>query len=539
MLQADPARTMTRDAGTASLFASLEAAEATAFEPVPANSDLPAASPVGVQAHFSPVVDDRLLAVYERARDPSDPLELRDLYLGRVEHEFGGRRHELAQRWTSARVRRSVSEEDVLCSRATIRFVKELFNWFFRDDLYGELRSDSHLILSSGSVDEQEFGLPNVLKECVRYALARDWYGYSDSRGRLPAREALAAYESERSGIAYDERNVALTLGGTFAISALADFLALECGVTGHALCAIPNYPPLAESLARRMDVRLVPLTFEDGRTSLGPLIDACGPDTSVILLQTVTNPTGTAVDEAELERLVHVASPSTFILLDECHECLGPLPAVTTARAAPNVVRVSSISKTWSAPGLKIGWIVADGDFVSRYYEYASTTFGGPPSFFYTFVEVMARMERWILEGIESPSAAELAEFEPSYGLTLDAAGRAYASYRHERLARGAALIALRETAVRGLAAEVGTVMRPSYSINLAVELEGEQDSYLCFRRLLHDTGVAVFPAILTFCLGGAAVRVTTARAREDIDRAIGLLAGNRRLRSLAENGP
>lgn len=469
-------------------------------------------------------VDDRLLEIYARANDPSNPLELRDLYLGRVEYELGAASHrrELAARWAATRPLRRVSADDVLHSRATVRFVKELFNWFFRDDLYGDLRSDDHIILSSGSADEEAYGLPDVLKECVRYAVTRDWYGYSDSRGRSSARQAIAAYESTRAGsIAYDESNVAITMGGTFAISTLADFIALRGGGIGPALCAIPNYPPLVESVARRMPVQLVPTPCQDGVVSLDALIDALTPSISIVLLQTVTNPTGAAVSERDLERLIDVASPSTMILLDECHECLGPRVVPSVARRARNVVRVSSISKTWSAPGLKLGWILAASDFIDEYYEYASTTFGGPPSLYYTLIEVMARMERWLLEDLEMPGATEFSEFQALYGLTPERLAQAFVSYRHDRIARETALVQLREAAIADIAGPLVTVVRPRYSINMAVHVAGADDSYKCFRTLLSATGVAVFPSILTFCLGGGAVRVTTARTWDDLSRA------------------
>jgi aspartate aminotransferase len=512
------------------LFAGMALGEATRVDLAAGAVAAGHAADGAVVDDFVPGVDERLLDVYAHANDPSDPSELRDLYLGRVEHELGRASHrpELAERWLATRPRRAVSETDVLRSRATVRFVKELFNWFFRDDLYGSLRSDSHVILSSGSVDERTYGLPEVLKECVRYALTRDWYGYSDSRGRIPAREAVAAYESARAdGVRYDAENVALTMGGTFAVSALADFVALARGGGGTALCAIPNYPPLVEAVARRMDVALVPLPCHAGTTSLEPLIEALTPSTPLVLLQTVTNPTGTVVDEPQLGRLIAAAAPSTLILLDECHECLGPLMTQSAARAATNVVRISSMSKTWSAPGLKLGWIVADSALIDEYYEYASTTFGGPPSFLYTLVEVMARMERWLIEGLNSLGPAEVKEFETSYGLTTDRLAYAYAGYRRDRIARETALTRLRDAAIAGIAGPSVAVVRPRYSINIAVTFAGWNDSYRCFREVLARAAVAVFPGILTLCLGGGTVRLTTARAWSDLNRAIVALNG------------
>ncbi|MEU7241578.1 pyridoxal phosphate-dependent aminotransferase [Streptomyces sparsogenes] len=488
--------------------------------------------PGGISDSFVPRVDERVLDVFARAREPDNPLELRDLWLGRVEHELRGhaRHPHLAERWRGSRPLRPVQPDDVLRSRATVRFVKELFNWYFRDDLYGELRDSARYILSSGAVDEERWGLPQSLKECIRYALDRDWYGYSDSRGRHPAREAIAAYENARvDGVRYGPEHVAMTMGGTFAVSTLADFVLHGRPPSGSpALCATPNYPPLVETVARRHGVRLVPLASEHGRTSVQPLIDALTPDTPLVLLQTVGNPTGAAVTEEGLARLIRAASPSTVIVLDECHEWLGAYEERSAARGAPHVVRVSSLSKTWSAPGLKAGWFLADPAFIAEYYEYASSSFGGPPSFFYTVVEVLARMERWLVTGVEDPGPAELKEFEASYGLGLDRLRQAYRAYRTDRLRRIEDLTALRDAATVRLADISARVLPPRFSINTAVEFPDWDDSYRCFRDILRETGVSLFPGILTFCFSGAVMRVTTARPWEELSPAIDRLGAH-----------
>jgi aspartate/methionine/tyrosine aminotransferase len=512
-----------------SLFASLPVARNFVLprEALAAAAEVPQAN----SARFRPDVDDRLLEVFARANDPTDPFELRDLWLGRVEQELGAHSHRpwLAERWRATAPRRTPDTHEILSSRATVRFVKEMFNWFFRDDVYGELRSDDHLILSSGAVDEVAWGLPEALKECIRYALARDWYGYSDSRGRAPAREAIAAYETTRiDGASYTADNVAVSMGGTFAISTLVDFVFLGApACNAPALCAIPNYPPLVESVARRHSVELVPLASQAGETDLEPLIAALRPNTPLVLLQTAANPTGAGVAERELERLIRTASPSTMIVLDECHEWLGPSTRCSTARAARNVIRVSSLSKKWSAPGLKIGWILADAPLIAEYYEYASTTFGGPPSFFYTLVELHARMERWRALNRTTLGPGEAAELSTMYHTGIGRLQAAYDSYCDERERRETALVVLRAASITGLARAGGHAVPTRYSINLAVEFPDWSDSYLCFRDLLRETGVAVFPGLLTFCFSGSPVRITTARQWSTLSAALARLQG------------
>lgn len=489
---------------------------------------------------LDPSPDTSFLEVFERAKDPTNVTELCNLYLGRVEASLPSSatiRPELAALWRSSRHRRSVSGEEALVSYDTPGLVKEMYNVYFRDDLYGALRSDDALLLSQGAVSEELWGLPESIKACINYNVYRDWYGYSDSRGRVAARESLASYENLRlTNSMYAAENVVLTMGATSAISSIADFILGHPGPSNSpVLCAIPNYPPLVSSIARRHKVHLVPTpTTLDGKTNLASIRSRLRPDTPLVMLQTATNPTGSLVDEDQLAALINEASPSTMIILDECHEWLGPDVRMSPARGKSNVIRVNSMSKNWSAPGLKVGWLMADAAFVDQFYEYASSAYGGPPSIFYTAVEVMARFERWRLVGLTELDKRHLNEFEPHYMLSLPILQRAYASYQYDRDTREFELLGLRSHTSHALETEATAVHSALYSINIAVDFHEFGDSYSLFRSLYHETSVSVFPGLLSFCLSGGVGRITVGRPLTDvlpaIDRVKAFIAGERR---------
>ena len=102
--------------------------------------------------------------LFERAANPEDPKELLKLFLSRVESRVASGpvpgRESLADSWRAARRKRTVTAEEVMASPSSVMLVKGLFNAYFRDDLYGALRRDDTIILSSGSVDEELYGLP-------------------------------------------------------------------------------------------------------------------------------------------------------------------------------------------------------------------------------------------------------------------------------------------------------------------------------------------------------------------------------------------
>ena len=158
--------------------------------------------------------------------------------------------------------------------------------------------------------------------------------------------------------------------------------------------------------------------------------------------------------------------------MLDECHEWLGKVERFASVRADPRVVRVNSVSKNWSAPGLKVGWLVASAAFVDDYYEYSSTNYGGPASVFYTLTEVTARMERWLIEGRTGIGDDELAEFESSYGLDLMTLQAAYRRYVDQRRDRATDLGLLRDASCQMLHENGAGLLDPTYSINTSVAL-------------------------------------------------------------------
>ncbi len=472
-----------------------------------------------------------LLEVFDHATNPTDVAELTELFLGRVEARLGRgatpSRHALAERWRCSRPHRSTTVEEVMSSTGTVGLVKSLFNSYFRDDLYGDFRRDDAVILSSGAVDEELFGLPGPLRDTIGFAVERDWYGYSDSRGRDASREALARYESARMrDHAYDRHNISIGLGGTALMAGIADMVLARSGATSAAVCGIPNYPPLVQAVARRGPVTLAAIGEQHGVADLSDLLTQVGSKTPLVLLQTALNPTGARVTDAEIARLLDAVGQSTVVVLDECHEWLGDVERFSAVRADPRVVRVNSLSKNWSAPGLKVGWLIGSREFVNEFYEYSSTNYGGPASIFYTLVEFTARMERWQLEGIECPGLAELAELESSYGVTLGSLRDAYARYADQRVQRANALGLLRDASCELLHANGANLLDPTYSINVAVGIGKGRDGYTFFRELLASEGVSVFPGLLTFVLSQDLVRVTVARSWADLSRGLPSLA-------------
>src|SRR2546423_7400482 len=190
----------------------------------------------------------------------------------------------------------------------------------------------------------------------ISVALDELLLGYGDRLGDPVLREAVAACASGlRAG------DVLVTPGAAAALFAAATAL-LEPG--DHAVVVRTNYATNLETpRAIGADLDIVDLAYDDA-WQLDPARLAARVRPGVTRLISVTcphNPTGTTLDLPSLHALVDIAERSGAVLLvDETYRELThgtPLPVAATL--SERAISVSSMSKTYGLPGLRVGWAV------------------------------------------------------------------------------------------------------------------------------------------------------------------------------------
>jgi aspartate/methionine/tyrosine aminotransferase len=179
---------------------------------------------------------------------------------------------------------------------------------------------------------------------------------YSDHLGSERLRELIA----DRSGITGDD--VLVTPGGAAALFIVASAL-LEPGA--HAMICAPNYVTNLETpRAIGADVERMELRFEEGwRLDPESVASRLRPDTRLVSVTYPHNPTGSTIGPDDLRTLVEIVDghPKARLLVDETYRELAygdPLPMAATL--SPRVVGVSSMSKTYGLPGLRVGWLTS-----------------------------------------------------------------------------------------------------------------------------------------------------------------------------------
>jgi aspartate/methionine/tyrosine aminotransferase len=159
--------------------------------------------------------------------------------------------------------------------------------------------------------------------------------------------------------------HVLVTAGAASALFIIATSLLDR---DSHALICAPNYATNLETpRAVGADVETVDLRFEDGwRLDLETIASRLRPDTRLVSITYPHNPTGSVITPGELEAIVALVEshPIARLLVDETYRELAygdPLPMATTL--SPRVLAVSSMSKTYGLPGLRVGWLTCRDD--------------------------------------------------------------------------------------------------------------------------------------------------------------------------------
>ena len=201
--------------------------------------------------------------------------------------------------------------------------------------------------------------------EAALERVRREGTPYSPNGGFPELREAIARHHGfpERTGAA----SVCTTVGSEEAL-----FLALKTTLDAardEVLIVEPcylAYPKLCVMEGIRH--RTVALSAGDGfAPRAGPVLEALGPDTRMVILNSPCNPTARVWPEAELRALAAgLASrpgPPVYVLVDEVYRELyyTPHPPVSLATLYPHVLTVGSLSKSNALTGMRIGWLIAD----------------------------------------------------------------------------------------------------------------------------------------------------------------------------------
>ena len=224
---------------------------------------------------------------------------------------------------------------------------------------------------------------PAEVVEAAIAALRNGENQYAPLAGVPALREAVA--EHQRTYYGLDPEDILITFGATEAIaSALLGLLnpgdevvVLEPYYDSYAAC-------IAFAGAKRRPVTLRPPDFA---LDLDAIKNATSAQTKAILLNTPHNPTGRVLNRKELDAIATTCIERDLVCIsDEVYEHLvydgEHIPIATLPGMAQRTLTISSVGKSFSFTGWKIGWCSGPADLVAavRGVKQYLTFAGGTP---------------------------------------------------------------------------------------------------------------------------------------------------------------
>lgn len=160
--------------------------------------------------------------------------------------------------------------------------------------------------------------------------------------------------------------NIAVTTGASEANFAIIAHLV---GSKDNLVVEHPTYPSLYQ-VARSLGKNLTLFKLEwsdDFRPDLDKLRKLVKPNTKLISLTHPNNPTGSVITKEELKEAIEIAEEvGAYLMVDETYrDLMFGTPPPCAATLNKRAISLTSMSKTWGLPGIRIGWAVADTPIV------------------------------------------------------------------------------------------------------------------------------------------------------------------------------
>jgi aspartate/methionine/tyrosine aminotransferase len=208
---------------------------------------------------------------------------------------------------------------------------------------------------------------------------------YPANKGTEPFRKSVVAWLSRRYHLPrpLDPETEVLVLNGTREGLFLAALAAARNAAprAGKPAILLPNpcYGAYsAGASASHCETVYMPATASSGfLPDLDSLDESLLARTVAFYIASPANPQGSVAGRAYLERLVALARRHGFMVFsDECYSEIyfGDKPVGILEVAGPdcaNVVAFNSLSKRSNLPGLRVGFIAGDRNFLARFLEY------------------------------------------------------------------------------------------------------------------------------------------------------------------------
>lgn len=223
--------------------------------------------------------------------------------------------------------------------------------------------------LSQGFPD---FDPPKEILDRLAEVAHEDYHQYSITWGAQNFREALAAKQTHYMGRAIDpDSEIVVTCGST---EAMMTAMMTVTNPGDKVVIFSPFYENYgADTILSGAEPIYVPLTPPAFNFDLEMLEDAFRQHPKALILCNPSNPCGKVFTRAELETIAALAKKyDVYVITDEVYEHIVYAPHTHTYFATlpgmwERTISCSSLSKTYSVTGWRLGYVIAPAPIIER----------------------------------------------------------------------------------------------------------------------------------------------------------------------------
>jgi aspartate aminotransferase len=208
---------------------------------------------------------------------------------------------------------------------------------------------------------EPHFATPRHIKDAAIAAIEANFTRYTMVAGIPELRKAIVQRHACDFGSDYTADETVFTTGGKLAL-----FNAIQVLVDhgDEVILPVPYWVSFKDIIryAGGTVVYLHTEEAENFRITADAIERAITPHTKAIILNSPSNPAGSVISPADLERIVKLAhARGIFLLLDECYAYLQyagtPVSGGSFTEAKEHVIVLGSLSKTYAMTGWRAGF--------------------------------------------------------------------------------------------------------------------------------------------------------------------------------------
>jgi len=241
-------------------------------------------------------------------------------------------------------------------------------------------------VISFGA-GEPDFDTPENIKEAAKKALDEGFTKYTAVGGIDELKDAIVKKFQRDSGLSYKRSEIIVSCGGKHSFYNLAQAI-FDQG--DEVIIPAPywvSYPPMV-SLAGGTPV--IVETTEKNAFKITPedLKKAITPKTKALIINSPSNPTGSAYTKKDLEKIAEIAIPRDFFVIsDEIYEKIvyDGFDFISIASLSEEIKKktiiVHGVAKTYAMTGWRIGYTAGSEEIISAMNNIQSQSTSNPTS--------------------------------------------------------------------------------------------------------------------------------------------------------------